>query len=96
MKNAPEKIYLNTGYEEGEDVDFSELFEITWSKDKVFSGDLEYLSKEYVEQAFIRRLKKLKEKQDSQTSMQIKSEYNAIMHEILVLESVIGINLENI
>lgn len=80
MKPLPERIYLNTGE--------NEPFPQYWNDE---AGDLEY-----IEQAFARRLKKLKDKRDSQTSMQIKSEYSAIMHEIVTLGTVIGINLENI
>lgn len=43
MKNIPERIWLCTGLEKGEEVkDFDELSEVTWSKDKTNDGDIPY------------------------------------------------------
>lgn len=43
MKNIPERIWLNTGLEKGEEVkDFEELSEVTWCKDKTSDGDIPY------------------------------------------------------
>lgn len=47
IKNIPNKIYLNTGYERT-DTDFYDLFEVTWSKDKTYVNDIEYFSKDYL------------------------------------------------
>lgn len=43
MKNTPNKIFLNIGTDE-EDLDFNTLAQVTWSKDKVFDSDLEFIS----------------------------------------------------
>lgn len=43
MRNTPNKIFLNIGTDE-EDLDFNTLSEVTWSKDKVFDSDLEFIS----------------------------------------------------
>lgn len=43
MKDTPNKIFLNIGTEE-KDLDFNTLSEVTWSKDKVFDSDLEFIS----------------------------------------------------
>lgn len=43
MENTPNKIFLNIGTEE-KDLDFNTLSEVTWSKDKVFDSDLEFIS----------------------------------------------------
>jgi len=44
--NAPEKIYLNIGFDKDvldiKDIDFKELIEITWSKDKLSNNDILY------------------------------------------------------
>lgn len=43
IKNLPEKIYLNLGVKDiGEDIDFKELSEVTWSQDKINDTDIEY------------------------------------------------------
>lgn len=50
MKNIPNKIYLNLGLQEDSaDIDFDELSEVTWSKDKVDANDIEYVRKEPVD-----------------------------------------------
>ena len=43
MKNTPNKIFLNIGTEE-KDLDFNTLSEVTWSKNRVFDSDLEFIS----------------------------------------------------
>ena len=48
IKNIPEKIYLNLGFDKDkliEDIDFEELWqsgEITWCRDKINDTDIEY------------------------------------------------------
>ena len=48
IKNIPEKIYLNLGFDKDkliEDIDFEELWqsgEITWCRDKINGTDIEY------------------------------------------------------
>ena len=54
MKNTPNKIFLNTGTEE-KDLDFNILSEVTWSKDRVFDSDLEFISSVFV----LRRIEEL-------------------------------------
>ena len=43
MKDTPNKIFLNIGTDE-KDLDFNTLSEVTWSKDRVFDSDLEFIS----------------------------------------------------
>ena len=43
MKNIPNKIFLNIGTDE-KDLDFNTLAQVTWSKDRVFDNDLEFIS----------------------------------------------------
>lgn len=45
MKNIPEKIWLNFGEEVPDDSDFHDLSEVTWSENKVFDNDVEYVRK---------------------------------------------------
>lgn len=45
MKNLPERIYLNLGDGCFDDVDFRDLSEVTWSKEKVNDTDVEYVRK---------------------------------------------------
>lgn len=43
FKNVPDRIYLVTGIElHDRSIDFKELFEVTWSEDKVFESDIVY------------------------------------------------------
>lgn len=43
MKNTPNKIFLNIGTDE-KDLDFNTLAQVTWSEDRVFDSDLEFIS----------------------------------------------------
>ena len=43
MKNQPNKIFLNIGTDE-KDLDFNTLAQVTWSEDRVFDSDLEFIS----------------------------------------------------
>nr|DAJ39486.1 MAG TPA: hypothetical protein [Caudoviricetes sp.] len=44
MKNIPQRIFLNLGEIENSGVkDFKELSDITWSEDRVFDSDIEYI-----------------------------------------------------
>ena len=44
MKNIPKRIFLNLGDIEDLGVkDFKELSDITWSEDRVFDSDIEYV-----------------------------------------------------
>lgn len=44
MKNIPKRIFLNLGEIEHSGVkDFKELSEITWSEERVFDSDIEYI-----------------------------------------------------
>lgn len=45
MENIPEKIWLNLGEEVPDDTDFHDLSEVTWSENKVFDKDVEYVRK---------------------------------------------------
>ena len=54
MKDTPNKIFLNIGTDE-EDSDFNTLSEVTWSKDRVFDSDLEFISSVFI----LRRIEEL-------------------------------------
>jgi len=56
--NYPDKIYLNTGYE-ADSVDFHELFEVTWSENKVHSNDIAYISKDSLLSFLCSRIKEI-------------------------------------
>ena len=45
MKNIPNKIFLNIGYEPEKGEDFNDLGEVTWCADKVNDSDIEYQRK---------------------------------------------------
>ena len=45
MKNVPNKIFLNIGYEPEKGDDFNDLGEVTWCVDKVNDNDIEYQRK---------------------------------------------------
>jgi hypothetical protein len=45
MKNIPDKIYLQIG-ENADDVDFNDLYEITWADEPIFDNDIEYVNHE--------------------------------------------------
>ena len=47
MKDTPNKIFLNIGTDE-KDLDFNTLSEVTWSKDRVFNSDLEFISSVFI------------------------------------------------
>ena len=47
MKNTPNKIFLNIGTDE-KDLDFNTLAQVTWSKDRVFDSDLEFISSVFI------------------------------------------------
>lgn len=50
MKNIPDRIYLNLGLEEDStDIDFKELYDVTWSEDKIDADDIEYVRKEPID-----------------------------------------------
>lgn len=46
IRNAPERIYLNIGEDVSDGADFNELDEVTWSKERTSSKDIEYVRKE--------------------------------------------------
>lgn len=46
MKNLPKSIWLNFGTNgTGEDANFRELSEVTWSEEQIFSDDVQYFRK---------------------------------------------------
>lgn len=49
MKNLPKRIYLNIGDGVPEDVDFRDLSEVTWSEERMFDSDIEYVITKDVE-----------------------------------------------
>ena len=45
LKNVPNNIFLNIGYEPEKSDDFNDLGEVTWCADKVNDNDIEYQRK---------------------------------------------------
>ena len=45
MKNIPKKIFLQVGDLEDDNVEFSELSDVTWSAERVFKTDIAYILK---------------------------------------------------
>lgn len=45
MKNIPERIWLNLGEGVDRDDDFREYSHVTWSEEKIFDDDIEYVRK---------------------------------------------------
>lgn len=45
LKNVPNNIFLNIGYEPEKGDDFNDLGEVTWCADKVNDNDIEYQRK---------------------------------------------------
>ena len=43
MENKPKKIYLQVGDECPDDVDFNELYEVTWCDECIHENDIEYI-----------------------------------------------------
>ena len=48
MKNAPNNIFLVTGIDNSEIVDFKDLLEVSWCTDKISFQDIEYINKTHV------------------------------------------------
>lgn len=46
MVNVPDRIFLNIGEDVPDGADFDELYEVTWSKERVSYKDIEYTRKE--------------------------------------------------
>lgn len=49
MKNIPKRIYLNIGDNVPDDADFRDLSEVTWSEERMFDSDIEYVIGKEVE-----------------------------------------------
>ena len=56
---TPNKIFLNIGTDE-EDLDFNTLAQVTWSKDKVFDSDLEFISVSFLLAEIVKELEGLR------------------------------------
>jgi hypothetical protein len=59
VKNQPKEIYLHTGIQ-GSDkgMDFKRCAFITWSDDRIYASDLEYVSKYHLKRVLLARLNK--------------------------------------
>ncbi len=64
MQNIPNKIFLNIGTDE-KDLDFNILSEVTWSNDRIFDSDLEYISSVFI----LRRIKELEKEIENEDSV---------------------------
>lgn len=45
MKNIPKRIFLNVGDLEDSNIDFAELRDVTWSAERIYETDIEYIIK---------------------------------------------------
>ena len=45
MMNLPKKIFLQVGDLEDSNIDFAELHDVTWSAERIFETDIEYILK---------------------------------------------------
>ena len=61
---TPNKIFLNIGADE-KDLDFNTLAQVTWSKDRVFDSDLEFISSVFI----LRRIEELEKEFDNTDSI---------------------------
>lgn len=59
MKNQPERIFLTLGLAETKDVDFNELTQITWCRDRIFENDLPYYSRNFLINLFTARIEEI-------------------------------------
>lgn len=64
MENIPNKIFLNIGTDE-EDLDFNSLSEVTWSNDRIFDSDLEFISSVFI----LRRIEELEKEIENEDSV---------------------------
>ena len=45
MNNIPKRIFLQVGDLEDKNIDFDELRDVTWSADRIYDTDIEYILK---------------------------------------------------
>lgn len=45
MNNPPNRIFLQVGDLEDSDIDFAELCDVTWSAERIYKTDIEYILK---------------------------------------------------
>lgn len=45
MNNVPKRIFLQVGDLEDSNIDFAELHDVTWSADRIYKTDIEYILK---------------------------------------------------
>lgn len=45
MNNIPKRIFLQVGDLEDSNIDFAELHEVTWSAERIYDTDIEYILK---------------------------------------------------
>ena len=45
MNNPPKRIFLHVGDLEDSNIDFAELHDVTWSADRIYKNDIEYILK---------------------------------------------------
>lgn len=64
IKNTPNKIFLNIGTDE-KDLDFNTLAQVTWSSERIFDSDLEYISSVFI----LRRIKELEKEIENEDSV---------------------------
>ena len=58
MKNIPKKIFLQVGDLEDDNVEFSELSDVTWSAERIYKTDVEYILKPSKAKKSVRKMAK--------------------------------------
>ena len=58
MNNIPKRIFLNVGDLEDSNIDFAELRDVTWSAERIYDTDVEYILKPSQAKKSVARLAK--------------------------------------
>lgn len=58
MNNPPKRIFLQVGDLEDDNVEFSELSDVTWSAERIYDTDIEYIIKPTKAKKSVARLAK--------------------------------------
>ena len=61
IKNIPIKIYLNLGNLPNEEINFLDLSQVTWSKERINKTDLEFIYFEVVKKFSIQEINLINE-----------------------------------
>ena len=58
MNNIPKRIFLHVGDLEDSNIDFAELSDVTWSADRIYDTDIEYILKPSKAKKSVRKMAK--------------------------------------